>query len=113
MVENTNFDKEIELKKLDFVSEELRTRFFTAVGVYFALGVAIIAGLLSFGLTETASKDPITVVTLTGLGLVVFTIAAVTALIRQSVEEGKEELSRFDVLIEDVENGHSIGTVRS
>src|SRR5437867_4131018 len=36
------FDKEVELKKLDLVSEEIRNRYFTALGIYFALMIAMI-----------------------------------------------------------------------
>ncbi len=99
------FDKDIELKKIDLVSEEIRNRYFTALGVYFALLIAMIAAAFEIGIQE-ASTGTIPVYTTIGL-LVVFPVTLL--LTARTVKRYKEIFLRFQPLIKNVEDGKANG----
>ena|SRR5947209_968262 len=66
MSDKPKFDKDIELKKIDLVSEEIRNRYFTALGVYFALLIAMIAAAFEIAI-QSASTGTFPVYTTIGL----------------------------------------------
>src|SRR5437660_1050742 len=99
------FDKDIELKKIDLVSEEIRNRYFTALGVYFALLLAMIAAAFEIGIQE-ASTGTIPVYTTIGL-LVVFPVTLLLA--RGSISRYKRIFLQFQPLIDNVEQGKTNG----
>ncbi len=106
------FDKDIELKKIDLVAEELRSRFYTAIGAYFSLLIGIIAAVISFNLTWSLTMVTLTV--LSGIYLAVLGIvgAIVAVVASWTIMTYREQLPRLDNLIEEVERGHTMGSVR-
>jgi len=102
------FDKDIELKKIDLVSEEIRNRYFAALGVYFALLIAMIAAAFEIAI-QSASTGTFPVYTTIGL-LVVFPVTI--RLAGRSVKRYKEIFLRFQPLIKNVEDGKSNGELK-
>jgi len=102
------FDKDIELKKIDLVSEEIRNRYFTALGVYFALLIAMIAAAFEIAI-QSASTGTFPVYTVIGL-LVVFPVTGWRTV--QSVKRYKEIFLRFQPLIKNVEEGKRNGELK-
>jgi len=99
------FDKDVELKKIDLVSEEVRNRYFTALGVYFALLIAMIAAAFEIGIQE-ASTGTIPVYTTIGL-VVVFPLTAWLTV--RTVKRYKGIFLKFQPLLKNVEDGKTNG----
>ncbi len=99
------FDKDIELKKIDLVSEEIRNRYFTALGAYFAILVAMIAAAFEIAIQE-GSTGTIPLYTTIGL-LVVFPLTVWIAV--GTIRRYKEIFSQFQPLIKNIEDGKSNG----
>ncbi len=106
------FDKDIELKKIDLVSEELRTGFFTAIGAYFSVLIGIITAVISFDLTTSLAMVAVTALSFIYLAVLGIVGAVVAVDLFRSIATRREQLRRVDALIEEVERGHAIGSVR-
>ena len=103
---------ETELKKIDLISEELRTRYFTVIAILYSLMIAIIAAMLTFGLTELTSSQTYPPITYAGLGLVVLGFGAVALFTRRIQGGYKEQVSALDDLVELVRHGQRLGEVK-
>src|SRR5213080_3575671 len=99
------FDKEVELKKLDLVSEEIRNRYFTALGIYFALMIAMIAAAFDIGI-RAGSGETVPVFTVIGL-LIVFLITA--RLTFGTSKRYRKIFAQFQPLIKNIEDGKTNG----
>ena len=99
------FDKEIELKKIDLVSEEIRNRFNTALGAYFLIMIAIIAAAFQIGI-QVGSGGPLPVITEIGL-VIIFPVVAWFAY--GTINRFKAIFSRFQLLITNIQNGKTNG----
>lgn len=93
------FDKDIELLKISLVSEEIRTRFYTALGAYFSLMIAIAVAELGFGIQIGA-------VVYIGLIIILLFVARLTF---REIKQYKQRFSRFEPLIKNIENGKTNG----
>jgi hypothetical protein len=102
------FNQDIELKKIDLVSEEIRNRYFTALGVYFALLLAMIAAAFEIGIQQ-ASTGTVPVFTVIGL-LVVFPLTVVLAV--RTIKRYKGIFLKFQPLIKNVEDGKANGDLK-
>lgn len=101
------FDKDIELKKIDLVSEEVRNRYFTAFALYFALLLAMIAAAFEIGIQQ-ASTGTIPVYTTIGL-VVVFPFTAWST--RRSINRYKRIFLKFQPLLKNIEDGKDNGSL--
>jgi len=101
------FDKEIELKKIDLVSEEIRNRYFMALGVYFALLIAMIAAAFEIAI-QSATSGTIPVYTVIGL-LVVFPVTVRFA--ARSVKHYKGIFLKFESLLKNIGDEKSNGSL--
>ena len=105
--EDPKFDKDVELAKINLLSEEVRNRFFTAIGAYFAVLIAMLAAAfevsIRFGVGESVPW-----IFVIGL-LIVFPI--VTWIARKSIKRYKLLFLRFQPLIKNIEDGKTNGTL--
>jgi len=105
-------DKEIELKKVDLVSEELRIRYYTALGVFFSMLIAIVASLISFSLTASSTTVTLTTISFIALAVLVFVGAVVSVVTLRTIREYRDVIPQLDSLILEIERGRSIGTIQ-
>lgn len=103
------FDKEIELKKIDLVSEEIRNRYFMALGAYFAILIAMIAAAFEIAI-QSASSGTIPVYTTIGL-VVVFPFVTWTA--RRSIKRYKHIFLKFQPLLNNIGDEKSNGSLEN
>lgn len=105
------FDKEnkgIELKKAELAFEEYRSSYYMALGQYFAVLLVIIAGFITLSVSVSTVGILIADV---GFLLLLFTGIYVATIVRKTIEEYQRQRPKLDELIEDIENGLSVGTV--
>src|SRR3989442_9403294 len=106
------FDKDIELKKIDLVAEELRIRYYTALGVFFSMLIAIVASLISFSLTASSTMVTVSAISLIALVALVLVGAVVALVTLRTIREYREIIPQLDTLLEEIESGHGIGSVQ-
>src|SRR6266571_6756222 len=99
------FDKDVELFKMNLVSEEIRNRYFTALAAFFAIMIAMIAAAFEIGI-RIGSGESYPVLLTIALPFVFF-FAVWLAL--RTIKQYKRLFLRFQPLIENVENGKTNG----
>ncbi len=108
---SAHFDKEIELKKIDLVSEEIRNRFFTALGAYFSIMIAMIAASIDIGIRDGFGGN-LPTINLRGvffIAALVIVFLVVAWLTYRTIGRYKETFSRFQPLVKNVEDGKTNG----
>ncbi len=101
-----DFEKDIELKKLDLVAGEIRAGYYTMVGVYLSI-LIVLAALITPVVAFASSSNSISWLGLLGLAMIFVGI-----LLYGETSKHKEHVARLDALIKEVENFRSIGTVQ-
>jgi hypothetical protein len=104
--------KEIELKKIDLISEELRTRYYTALGLYFSVLIIIITSLFSIGLALTNPTVTLFLFALVGFPLLLIVGLLDAVLILRTAKCYSHQLDELDKRIGNLERGERMGTVR-
>ncbi len=99
------FDKDIELLKIGLVSEELRNRYFTAIGAYFSILIAMVVVTFEIGI-QVGSGGGFPFLVELGL-LIVFPIVA--RITYRTIMEYRQRFSRLQPLIKNVENSKTNG----
>ncbi len=101
-------NRDIELKKVELASEEYRSSYYMAITQYFAVLLVIIGGFIT--LSVSVSIIGVLIADL-GFLLLLPTGIYVVKITRKTIEKYKGQRPRLDELMEDIENGRSVGTV--
>ena len=96
-----DFDKDIELKKLDLVAGDLRAGYYFRLALYLTILIVLLFPLVPFSLA------------LPGFWiLVVAVVVIVYRFINAAMTDRKDQLVRLDTLIKEIQEGRSVGTVQ-